>query len=128
MDQADGKARALLDELVQRGWEPGPLIRAMANGPTLLRGYLDLTRAMKRTHLDRRIVERITGHRFAMSDLSTRLAPSVVDVTATGKGCGPAVRLSLAPPASRSMKRAHLARQRIIDTSVTSRGALVPTA
>ena len=48
MDQADGKARALLDELVQRGGEPGPMVRAMANGPTLLRGYLDLTRAMKR--------------------------------------------------------------------------------
>ena len=59
MDQADGKARALLDELVQRGGEPGPMVRAMANAPTLLRGYLDLTRAMKRTHLDRRIVERI---------------------------------------------------------------------
>ena len=59
MDQVDGKARALLDELVQRGGEPGPMVRAMANAPTLLRGYLDLTRAMKRTHLDRRIVERI---------------------------------------------------------------------
>jgi uncharacterized peroxidase-related enzyme len=59
MEQAEGKARALLDELVQRGGEPGPMVRAMANAPTLLRGYLDLTRAMKRTHLDRRIVERI---------------------------------------------------------------------
>jgi len=51
MDRADDKARALLDELVQRGGEPGPMVRAMANAPTLLRGYLDLTRAMKRTHL-----------------------------------------------------------------------------
>src|SRR3954467_15807436 len=59
MDQADGKARALLDELGQRGGAPGPMVRAMANAPTLLRGYFDLTRAMKRTHLDRRIVERI---------------------------------------------------------------------
>ena len=59
MDQVDDKARAVLDELVQRGGEPGPMVRAMANAPTLLRGYLDLTRAMKRTHLDRRIVERI---------------------------------------------------------------------
>jgi AhpD family alkylhydroperoxidase len=59
MDQADGKARVLLDELVQHGGEPGPMVRAMANAPTLLRGYLELTRAMKRTHLDRRIVERI---------------------------------------------------------------------
>src|SRR5215212_9961947 len=59
IDQADGKARALLDELVERGGEPGPMVRAMAQAPTLLRGYLDLTRAMKRTHLDRRVVERI---------------------------------------------------------------------
>ena len=59
MEEAEGKARELLDELVQRGGEPGPMVRAMANAPALLRGYLDLTRAMKRSHLDRRIVERI---------------------------------------------------------------------
>src|SRR5918995_4099097 len=53
IDRADGKARALLDELVQRGGGPGPMVRAMANPPTPLRRYLDLTRAMKRTHLDR---------------------------------------------------------------------------
>jgi AhpD family alkylhydroperoxidase len=31
----------------------------MANAPALLRGYLDLNRAMKRSHLDRRVSERI---------------------------------------------------------------------
>ena len=36
------------------------MVRGMANAPALLRGYLDLTRAMKRTHLDRRITERIS--------------------------------------------------------------------
>ena len=59
MEQAQGKARELLDELVERGGEPGPMVRAMANAPALLRGYLDLTRAMKRSHVDRRITERI---------------------------------------------------------------------
>jgi AhpD family alkylhydroperoxidase len=59
MDQAQGKARELLDELVGRGVEPGPMVRAMANAPALLRGYLDLSRAMKRSQLDRRIIERI---------------------------------------------------------------------
>ena len=59
VEQAKGKARELLDELVQHGGEPGPMVRAMANAPALLRGYLDLTRAMKRSHIDRRIVERI---------------------------------------------------------------------
>jgi AhpD family alkylhydroperoxidase len=59
MEQAQGKARELLNELVERGGEPGPMVRAMANAPALLRGYLDLTRAMKRSHIDRRITERI---------------------------------------------------------------------
>src|SRR5918995_3895438 len=59
MAQAHGKARELLDELVERGGEPGPMVRAMANAPALLRGYLDLTRAMKRSHIDRRVTERI---------------------------------------------------------------------
>jgi uncharacterized peroxidase-related enzyme len=59
VDKAQGKARELLDELVARGGTPGPMVRAMANAPALLRGYLDLTRAMKRTHIDRRVVERI---------------------------------------------------------------------
>ena len=59
MEQAEGTARELLHELVQRGGEPGPMTRAMANAPALLRGYLDLTRAMKRSHIDRRVTERI---------------------------------------------------------------------
>jgi uncharacterized peroxidase-related enzyme len=59
VDAATGKGKELLDELASRGGEPGPMVRAMANAPALLRGYLDLNRALKRTHLDRRIVERI---------------------------------------------------------------------
>ena len=59
VEEAEGRARELLDELAERGGEPGPMVRAMANAPALLRGYLDLTRAMKRSHIDRRIVERI---------------------------------------------------------------------
>jgi AhpD family alkylhydroperoxidase len=59
VEEAEGKARELLDELVERGGEPGPMVRAMANAPALLRGYLELTRAMKRSHIDRPIIERI---------------------------------------------------------------------
>jgi uncharacterized peroxidase-related enzyme len=58
-EHATGKGRELLDELASRGGEPGPMVRAMATAPALLRGYLDLNRAMKRSHLDRRISERI---------------------------------------------------------------------
>ena len=57
---ATGRTRELLDELASRGAEPGPMVRAMANAPAVLRGYLDLNRAMKRMHLDRRITERIS--------------------------------------------------------------------
>ena len=59
-ESADGRARELLDELAGRGTEPGPMVRAMANAPALLRGYLDLSRTMKRSHLDRRVSERIS--------------------------------------------------------------------
>ena len=59
LDGATAKARELLEEYATRGGEPGPMVRTMANAPALLRGYLDLSRAMKRSHLDRRITERI---------------------------------------------------------------------
>ncbi len=59
MDTTTGKAKELLEELASRGGDPGPMVRAMANAPALLRGYIDLNRAMKRSHIDRRISERI---------------------------------------------------------------------
>jgi uncharacterized peroxidase-related enzyme len=60
MHAAAGRAKELLDELAARGAEPGAMVRAMANAPAVLRGYLDLNRAMKRSHLDRRVAERIS--------------------------------------------------------------------
>ena len=57
--RASGRARELLDELVERGGTPGPMVAAMANAPALLRGYMELDRAMKRSHIDRPISERI---------------------------------------------------------------------
>ena len=59
MDAATGKARELLDELAARGGEPGPMVRTMANAPIVLRSYLDSSRAVKRSHIDRRVTERI---------------------------------------------------------------------
>ena len=59
MEAATGRAAELLDELAARGGEPGPMVRAMANAPVVLRGYIDLNRAVKRSHIDRRITERI---------------------------------------------------------------------
>ncbi len=59
VDAAGGTAKELLEKLAAGGGAPGPMVRAMARAPALLRGYLDLNRAMKRNHLDRRVVERI---------------------------------------------------------------------
>jgi AhpD family alkylhydroperoxidase len=59
IERAEGRARELLEDLSARGVQPGPMMLAMANAPALLRGYLDLTRAMKRTHIERAVVERI---------------------------------------------------------------------
>lgn len=59
MEEARGRARELLDDVVRRGGEPGPMVRAMATAPALLGGYLELSRAMKRVRIDRRIAERI---------------------------------------------------------------------
>jgi len=56
---ATGKAAELLEELASRGGEPGPMVRAMANAPVVLRSYLDLNRAVKRGHIDRRVTERV---------------------------------------------------------------------
>ena len=59
IDAATGKAAELLGQLASRGGKPGPMTRTMANAPVVLRGYLDLNRAVKRSHIDRRIAERI---------------------------------------------------------------------
>jgi AhpD family alkylhydroperoxidase len=59
IDGAPAKTREMLDEHASRAGEPGPMVRTMANAPAVLRGSLDLNRAMKRSHLDRRISERI---------------------------------------------------------------------
>jgi len=59
-DQATGRARDLLAEYTSRGGRPGPMVLTMAQAPTLLRAYMDLSRTMKRSHLDRRVSERIS--------------------------------------------------------------------
>ena len=56
---ADGAVKQTLDELSKRG-PVGPMLRGMANSNALLRGYRDLSRAMKRSHLDRKVSERIS--------------------------------------------------------------------
>jgi uncharacterized peroxidase-related enzyme len=57
---ATGSVKETLDELTARKAEVGPMVRGMANSNALLRGYVELSRAMKRSHLDRRVSERVS--------------------------------------------------------------------
>ena len=59
-EEATGATKELLAELESRGRDIGPMVRGMANSTALLRGYVDLSRAMKRSHIDRRVTERIS--------------------------------------------------------------------
>ena len=60
LSTAVGASRDLLTELQERHGQVGEMVRTMAHSPAVLGGYLQLTRAMRRTKLDRRISERIS--------------------------------------------------------------------
>ena len=57
---AVGAAQDLLAGIVERAGTAGPMVRTMAGSPSLLGGYLELSKAMKRSRLDRAISERIS--------------------------------------------------------------------
>jgi AhpD family alkylhydroperoxidase len=60
-DTTTGAAREALADLWERHHgEVGPMVRAMAGSPSVLTGYLGLSRAMKRSKLPRPISERIS--------------------------------------------------------------------
>lgn len=57
---AVGASRDLLGDLVERHGQVGAMVSTMANSPAVLGGYLQLSRAMKRVKLDRRISELVS--------------------------------------------------------------------
>ncbi|MEW1545416.1 carboxymuconolactone decarboxylase family protein [Streptomyces tsukubensis] len=59
-DTAVGASRDLLADLVSRHGHVGDMVSTMAHSPAVLGGYLQLSRAMGRAKLDRRISERIS--------------------------------------------------------------------
>ena len=59
-ETATGKAAELLGDIVNRNGSAGPMVRTMAGSPSLLGGYLDLSRAMKRSRLARALSERVS--------------------------------------------------------------------
>lgn len=59
-ESAVGKAGDLLGDIIARSGSAGSMVRTMGGSPSVLGGYLDLSRAMKRTRLERAISERIS--------------------------------------------------------------------
>src|SRR5918994_1973005 len=60
-DPTTGRAHDLLADLWERhDGAVGPMVRAMAGSPAVLSGYLELSRAMKRSKLPRAVTERIS--------------------------------------------------------------------
>ncbi|MGW1226150.1 carboxymuconolactone decarboxylase family protein [Streptomyces sp. NPDC001478] len=59
-ETAVGTSRELLADLVSRHGRTGDMVATMAHSPAVLGGYLQLSRAMGRAKLDRRISERIS--------------------------------------------------------------------
>ncbi|MET4095809.1 carboxymuconolactone decarboxylase family protein [Arthrobacter sp. UYCu712] len=57
---AVGASRDLLSDLVSRHGQVGDMVSLMAHSPAVLNGYLQLSRAMKRAKLNRKISERIS--------------------------------------------------------------------
>ncbi|MEU5976444.1 carboxymuconolactone decarboxylase family protein [Streptomyces sp. NPDC047315] len=59
-DTAVGASRDLLAELASRHGRLGDMVSTMAHSPAVLGGYLQLSRAMGRAKLDRKVSERIS--------------------------------------------------------------------
>lgn len=57
---AVGASRDLLGELVERHGTVGDMVATMAHSPAVLGGYLQLSKAMRRAKLDRKISELIS--------------------------------------------------------------------
>ncbi|MCG7309227.1 carboxymuconolactone decarboxylase family protein [Brachybacterium sp. ACRRE] len=59
-ETAVGASRELLGDLVERHGTVGDMVSTMAHSPAVLGGYLQLSRAMRRAKLDRRVSELIS--------------------------------------------------------------------
>jgi AhpD family alkylhydroperoxidase len=59
-EHAPDKSRELLDGIISRHGSAGEMVATMAHSPALLQGYLDLSRAMKRVKLSRRVSEKVS--------------------------------------------------------------------
>ncbi|MDR8411688.1 carboxymuconolactone decarboxylase family protein [Nonomuraea sp. 3-1Str] len=58
--EAPGRSRELLDDIIARRGGVGEMVATMAHSPALLQGYLDFSRAMKRSKLPRALSQKIS--------------------------------------------------------------------
>ncbi|NUW29916.1 carboxymuconolactone decarboxylase family protein [Nonomuraea sp. SMC257] len=58
--QAPAKSRELLNDIIERRGGVGEMVSTMAHSPAVLQGYLDLSRAMRRSKLPRALSEKIS--------------------------------------------------------------------
>ncbi|MFF8810034.1 carboxymuconolactone decarboxylase family protein [Streptomyces omiyaensis] len=59
-EQAQGRARELLADIVERHGSAGEMVSTMANSPAMIEGYLSLSRAMKRVKIPRALSEKLS--------------------------------------------------------------------
>ncbi|MEV5571756.1 alkylhydroperoxidase [Spirillospora sp. NPDC052269] len=59
-EDAPGKSKELLGDIVGRHGSAGDMVSTMAHSPALLQGYLDLSRSMKRVKMPRALSEKIS--------------------------------------------------------------------
>ena len=59
-EQAPGRAREVLGDIVERHGSVGEMVSTMAHSPALLDGYLSLSRAMKRVKIPRALSEKLS--------------------------------------------------------------------
>ncbi|MFI6415992.1 carboxymuconolactone decarboxylase family protein [Streptomyces sp. NPDC050842] len=59
-EQAPGRAREVLTDIVERHGSVGEMVSTMAHSPALLDGYLSLSRAMKRVKIPRALSEKLS--------------------------------------------------------------------
>lgn len=107
-ETATGASRDLLSDLVARHGQVGDMVATMAHSPAVLGGYLQLSRAMKRAKISRKVSERISiaiqaqqGCRLCMdSHVSAARALGVaeeeIDRASAGTSADPAVAAIIA--------------------------------
>ncbi|MFB7823912.1 carboxymuconolactone decarboxylase family protein [Streptomyces hydrogenans] len=59
-EQAQGRARELLGDIVERHGSAGEMVSTMAHSPAMIEGYLSLSRAMKRVKIPRALSEKLS--------------------------------------------------------------------